>query len=334
MDYSQIIADLKNKKYSPVYFFEGEEPFFMDRISDFILENVLTEDEKGFNQSILYGKDLSLDSIMTAAKRFPMMAERQVVVIREAQNIKNIEDLSHYVEKPMRSTILVFNYKYKTIDKRKKLYKALQKNGVYLESKPLYENKIPAWISEYLKEKNLGIDPRAAQMITDFVGSDLQRIVNELEKVTISLVPGTSIMPEDVEKNIGISKEFNTFELQNALGNKDILKSNRIINYFIDNEKLHPLTVIIGMLVTYFRKLLIYHSIENKNDRTAVAQKLGVNPFFINDYSSAARNYSLDKAVLIISMMREYDLRSKGARGGTTSNGDLLRELVFKILHL
>ena len=334
MDFNQIIGDLKNKNYSPVYFFEGEEPFFMDQISDYILENVLTEDERGFNQTILYGKDLSLDSIMTAAKRFPMMAERQVVVIREAQNIKNIEDLAPYVEKPMRSTILVFNYKYKTIDKRKKLYKALQKNGVYLESKPLYENKVPAWISEYLKEKSLGIDPRAAQMITDFVGSDLQRIVNELEKVTISLVPGTSIMPEDVEKNIGISKEFNTFELQNALGNKDILKSNRIINYFIDNEKLHPLTVIIGMLVTYFRKLLIYHSIENKNDRTAVAQKLGVNPFFINDYASAARNYSLDKAVLIISMMREYDLRSKGARGGTTSNGDLLKELVFKILHL
>ena len=334
MDYIQIIADLTNKIYSPVYFFEGEEPFFMDRISDFILENVLTEDEKGFNQTILYGKDLSLDSIMTAAKRFPMMAERQVVVIREAQNIKNIEDLAPYVEKPMRSTILVFNYKYKTIDKRKKLYKALQKNGVYLESKPLYENQVPAWISKYLKEKNLGIDPRAAQMITDFVGSDLQRIVNELEKVTISLVPGTSIMPDDVEKNIGISKEFNTFELQNALGNKDILKSNRIINYFIDNEKLHPLTVIIGMLVTYFRKLLIYHSIENKSDRTIVSQKLGVNPFFINDYANAARNYSLDKAVLIISMMREYDLRSKGARGGTTSNGDLLKELVFKILHI
>ena len=334
MDYSQIIADLNNKIYSPVYFFEGEEPFFMDRISDFILEKVLTEDEKGFNQTILYGKDLSLDSIMTAAKRFPMMAERQVVVIREAQNIKNIEDLAPYVEKPMRSTILVFNYKYKTIDKRKKLYKALQKNGVYLESKPLYENQVPAWISKYLKEKNLGIDPRAAQMITDFVGSDLQRIVNELEKVTISLVPGTSIMPDDVEKNIGISKEFNTFELQNALGNKDILKSNRIINYFIDNEKLHPLTVIIGMLVTYFRKLLIYHSIENKSDRSVVSQKLGVNPFFINDYANAARNYSLDKAVLIISMMREYDLRSKGARGGTTSNGDLLKELVFKILHL
>ena len=334
MDYSQIIADLRNKNYSPVYFLEGEEPFFMDRISDYILENVLTEDEKGFNQTILYGKDLSIDSIMTAAKRFPMMSERQVVVIREAQNIKNIEDLASYCEKPMRSTILVFNYKYKTIDKRKKLYKAIQKNGIYLESKPLYENQVPAWISKYLKEKNLGIDPRAAQMITDFVGSDLQRIVNELEKVTISLIPGTSIMPDDVEKNIGISKEFNTFELQNALGNKDILKSNRIINYFIDNEKLHPLTVIIGMLVNYFRKILIYHAIENKSDRSVVAQKLGVNPFFINDYASAAKNYNLDKVITIISMMREYDLRSKGGRGGSTGNGDLLRELVFKILHI
>ncbi|MCX6237800.1 MAG: DNA polymerase III subunit delta [Bacteroidia bacterium] len=334
MDYIQIIADLKMKEYSPVYFLEGEEPYFMDRISDFILENVLTEEEKGFNQTILYGKDLSIDSIMTAAKRFPMMADRQVVVIREAQNIKNIEDLAIYVENPMQSTILVFNYKYKSIDKRKKLYKALQKNGIYFESKSLYDNKVPAWISEYLKEKNLGIDPRAAQMITDFVGSDLQRIVNELEKVTISLVPGTSIMPEDVEKNIGISKDYNVFELQKALGNKDILKSNRIINYFIDNEKQNPLTLIIGNLVTFFRKILIYHSIENKNDRALVVQKLGVNPFFINDYINAASKYSLDKAIHIISMMREYDLRSKGARGGSTGNGDLLRELVYKILHI
>jgi len=334
MDYNQIIADLKAKNYSPVYFLEGEEPYFMDQISDFILENVLTEDEKGFNQSILYGKDLSIDAILTTAKRYPMMAERQVVVIREAQNIKNIEDLVSYVEKPLTSTILVINYKYKTIDKRKKLYKAISKNGVYLESKPLYDNQVPAWITKYLKEKNLGIDPRAAQLIADFIGSDLQRIVNELEKVTISLVPGTSIMPDDVEKNIGISKEFNTFELQNALGNKDILKSNRIINYFIDNEKMHPLTVIIGMLANYYRKVLVYHSIENKSDRNLVAQKLGVNPFFINDYANAAKNYSLDKAIAIISMMREYDLRSKGARGGSTANGDLLREMVFKILHL
>ena len=334
MDYNQIISDLKEKKYAPIYFLEGEEPYFMDQISQFILDNVLTEEEKGFNQSILYGKDLSIDSIMTASKRFPMMSERQVVVIREAQNIRNIEDLATYVENPMRSTLLVINYKYKTIDKRKRLYKALQKNGTYFESKPLYESNIPGWITKYLKEKNLGIDPRAAQMITDFVGNDLQRIVNELEKVTISMVPGTSIMPEDVERNIGISKEFNMFEFQKALGNKDILKSNLIINYFIDNEKQNPLPVLMGMLVGFFRKILVYHTIEIKSDRNLMAQKLGVNPFFINDYVSAGRNYSLDKSINIISMMREYDLRSKGARGGSTENGELLRELVFKILHI
>ena len=334
MDFNQIIGNLRNKTYAPVYFLEGEEPYFMDQISHFILENVLSEEEKGFNQTILYGKDLTIDAIMTYAKRFPMMAERQVVVIREAQNIRNIEELAAYVENPMRSTILVINYKYKTIDKRKKLYKAIQKNGAYMESKHLYDNQLPAWISKYLKEKNLGIDPRAAQMITDFIGSDLQRIVNELDKVTISMVPGTSIMPEDVEKNIGISKDFNFFELQKALGNKDILKSNQIINYFIDNEKQNSLTAIIGNLVTYFRKILVYHTIENKSDRNLIAQKLGINPYFTNDYITAGRNYNLDKAISIISMMREYDLRSKGARGGNTPNGDLLRELAFKILHI
>ena len=334
MDYAQIIAELKNKDYKPIYFLEGEEPYYLDLISDYILENVLSEDEKGFNQSILYGKDLSIDAIMTTAKRFPMMAQRQVVVIREAQNIRNIEDLAAYVEKPLKSTILVIAHKYKTIDKRKRLYKAVVKNGVYFESKHLYDNQIPAWISKYLKSRNLGIDPRAAQMIADFIGIDLQRIVNELEKVCISLVPGTSIMPEDIERNIGISKEFNIFELQNALGNRDILKSNRIINFFIDNEKNHPLTVILGNLLNYFRKLLVYHSIENKSDRTLVAQKLGVNPFFINDYVNASKNYSLDKSIKIIAFMREYDLRSKGGRGGSASNGDLLRELTFKILHI
>ena len=334
MDYTQIISDIKNKVYSPIYFLEGGEPYFLDLISDYVLENVLSEDEKGFNQSILYGKDLSIDAIMTTAKRFPMMAERQVVVIREAQNIRNIEDLATYAEKPMKSTILVINHKYKTIDKRKRLYKAILKNGVYFESKPLYDNQIPAWISKYLKGKNLGIDPRAAQMIADFIGSDLQRIVNDLEKVCISLVPGTSIMPDDVERNIGISKEFNIFELQNALGNRDILKANRIINFFIDNDKNNPLTVILGNLLNYFRKLLVYHSIENKSDRSSVAQKLGVNPFFINDYVNASKNYNLDKAIKIIAIMRECDLRSKGARGGSTTNGDILRELTFKILHI
>jgi DNA polymerase III subunit delta len=334
MDFNQIMNDLKNRKFAPVYFLEGEEPYFLDQISDYVLENVLTEDEKGFNQTILYGKDLTIDSIMTAARRFPMMAEKQVVVIREAQNIKNIEEITSYVEKPLISTILVINYKYKNLDKRKKLFKAIQKHGIYFESKQLYDNQIPIWITKYLQSKNYGIDLRTAQLIADFIGSDLQRIVNELEKVTISLVPGTSIMPQDVEKNIGISKDFNSFELQVALGKKDVLKSNRIINYFIDNEKMHPFPLVIGILTNFFRKLLLYHSLENKSNTAYLAQKIGVTPFFLNDYIAAARNFNLDKVVVIISMMREYDLRSKGARGGSTDNGELLRELIYKILHL
>jgi DNA polymerase-3 subunit delta len=301
MDFNQIISDLKNRKYYPVYFLEGDEPFFIDRISDYILENILSDSEKDFNQTILYGKDLSIDSILTSVKRFPMMAEHQVVLIREAQNIKNIEELASYIEKPLISTILVFNYKYKTLDKRKKLYKAVLKNGIYFESKPIYDNQIPGWITKFLQAKNYGIDPKAAQLIADYVGSDLQRIVNDLEKVIISLVPGTTIMPQDIEKNIGISKEFNSFELQSALGKKDILKSNRIINYFIQNEKVHPLPAIIGALVNFFRKLLLYHSFENKSNTSEIAKTLGVNPFFLNDYSLAAKSYSLDKVVLIIS---------------------------------
>lgn len=334
MDFNQIMKDLKNKKIAPVYFLEGEEPYFIDQISDYISENVLTEDEKGFNQTILYGKDLTIDTILTSVRRFPMMSEKQVVVIKEAQNIKNLEEIAPYIERPLMSTILVIGYKYKNIDKRKKLYKAVQKSGVFFESKPLYDNQIPIWITKYLQAKNYGIDHRAAQLIADYIGSDLKRIVNELEKVTISLVPGTSIMPQDVEKNIGISKDFNSFELQNALGKKDVLKSNRIINYFIDNEKMHPFPLIIGMLTNFFRKLLLYHSVENKSNTVHMAQKIGVTPFFLNDYTTAARNYNLDKVIAIISTIREYDLRLKGARGGNTGNSELLRELIYKILHI
>jgi DNA polymerase-3 subunit delta len=334
MDFQKILSDLKDKKYSTVYFLEGEEPYYIDLISDYILENVLTESEKSFNQTLLYGKEITIDTILTAARRYPMMAERQVVVVREAQNIRDIDELASYVEKPAPSTLLVLCHKYKTIDKRKKLYKAVQKNGVYLESKPLYENQVPNWIIGYLKTQQLGIEPKAVQMITDHVGNNLQRIVNELDKVIFSAIPGTSITVDDVEKNIGISKEYNAFEFQKALGSKDLYKANRIVNYLIENEKSTPMNMITGILISYFRKILTYHSIENKGNQGEVAQKLGVSPFFINDYLTAGRNYPLQKAVLAISLLREYDLRSKGARGGTTENGELLRELTYKILHL
>lgn len=334
MDYPKILSDLKSNKFGTVYFLEGEEPYYIDVVSDYILENVLTESEKSFNQTLLYGKDITMDTIMTAARRYPMMAERQVVVIREAQNIRDIEELVSYVEKPAPTTLLVICYKYKTLDKRKKLYKAIQKHGVYLESKPLYENQVAGWIVDYLKTKQLGIEHKAVQMITDHVGNNLQRIVNELDKVIFSAIPGTSITVDDVEKNIGISKEYNAFEFQKALGAKDLYKTNRILNYMIHNEKSLPMTMVVGILVSYFRKILTYYSIENKSNQGEVAQKLGVSPFFLNDYLTAARNYPLQKAILAISLLREYDLRSKGARGGTTENGELLRELTYKILHL
>ena len=334
MEFQNILADLKNKSYSTVYFLEGEEPYYIDLISDYILEHVLTEGEKSFNQTLLYGKDITLDTILTAARRYPMMSEKQVVVVREAQNIRDIDELASYVEKPAPSTLLVLCYKYKTIDKRKKLYKAIQKNGVYMESKPLYEYKIPEWTINYLKTKQLGIEHKAVQMITDHIGNNLQRIVNELDKVIYSAVPGTSITVDDVEKNIGISKEYNAFEFQKALGQKDIYNTNRIINYFIENEKSNPIQMLVSILVSYFRKILTYHTIENKGNESEVAQKLGVSPFFVKDYLTAGRNYPLQKAVLVLSLLREYDLRSKGARGGTSENGELLRELTYKILHI
>jgi DNA polymerase-3 subunit delta len=333
MDFNKILSDLKNKDYYPVYLLEGEEPYFIDRISDYITANVLTEAEKGFNQTILYGKDTDIDTIISAARRFPMMSSRQVIVVREAQNLRNIEELVHYAENPLSSTLLVLNYKYKKLDKRKKLYKAVNKNGAYFEAKPLYENQIPAWINKYLKAQNFGIEPRAVQMISDHVGNNLKRIVNELEKVTISIPPGMSITTADVERNIGISKDFNTFELQTALGNKDVLKANRIVNYIAANPKMSPLPVVFGVLLSFFRKILIYHSSSEKTNKMAIARALGVNPYFMNDYIVAARNYNRMKAANAISLLREYDMRSKGARGGSTDNGDLLREMVFKLIH-
>lgn len=333
MDFNKILSDLKNKQYNPVYLLEGEEPYFIDRISDYITKNVLTEAEKGFNQTILYGKDTDIDTIISAARRFPMMSTYQVVVVREAQTLRNIEELVHYVENPLPSTLLVLNYKYKKVDKRKKLYKAINKSGVYFDAKPLYESQIPAWINKYLKAHNYGIEPRAVQMIADHVGNNLKRIVNELEKVIISIPPGMSITPDDVERNIGISKEFNTFELQTAIGNKDVLKANRIAKYIGDNQRMNPLPVVFGVLLSFFRKILVYHSSTDKTNKSAIARALGVNPYFMNDYIVAARNYNRAKAVNAISLLREYDMRSKGARGGSVASGDLLLEMVYKLIH-
>lgn len=333
MTFEKILSELKNKKYHPVYFLAGEESYFIDQISDYIAENVLSEAEKSFNQVVLYGKDIDAAAVINAAKRFPMMASHQVVIIREAQNIKNIDDLIYYVEKPLSSTILVINYKYKSLDKRKKLYLSIQQNGVYFDSKKLYDDKVPGWITSYLSEKGLTIDPGSCMLLLEFLGNDLGKIANELNKLIITLPEREKrINSNHIEKNVGISKDYNNFELNKALGQKNVLKANRIVNYFARNQKDNPMVLTISMLYSFFNKVMIYHFLKDKSRKNAAAE-LKVNPFFVVDYEIAARSYKPAKVFQIIGLLREYDLRSKGYKNVSTDNGELLKELIFKILH-
>ncbi len=332
MTYQEILKELKNKIYKPIYFLFGEESYFIDKITDYIADNVLNEGEKSFNQIILYGKDSQIEDIINNAKRFPMMANHQVLIVKEAQNLKNIEKLAFYAEQPLTSTILVINYKYKKLDKRTKLYKILNKTAVLFESKKLYENKIPSWINNYLTEKKYSITPVSSQLLTDFLGTDLSKIANELNKLIISLPEGTKITPEHIEKNIGISKDFNNFELQNALTNRNVLKANRIIQHFARNPKDNPIILTIITLASFFTKILTYHFLKDKN-KNNVASVLKINPYFVKDYIKAAQVYNTRKTVAIISLLREYDMKAKGYNNVSTNHEDLLKELIFKILH-
>ncbi len=332
MTYEEIIGNLQKKIYHPIYFLMGEETYFIDKISDYITDNVLTDAEKGFNQTVLYGKDIEPDAIMANARRFPMMSNYQVIIVREAQNIKKIEDLEPYAKNPLNSTILVINYKYKTLDKRKTFAKLIEQKGVLFESKKIYENQLPTWISSYLKTQHYTITPQAAAMISEYLGADLSKVANELDKLIISLPQGTQITPDHVEKNIGISKEFNVYELQNALGERDLLKTNRIINYFGANPASSPVPVVISSLFSYFTKILTYHFLEDKSQNN-VASVLQVHPFFVKTYLVAAKNYNIKKLVEVISILREYDMRSKGFGNNAASPADLQREMVYRILH-
>lgn len=333
MDFEKLIGELKQKKYAPIYFLMGDEPYFIDEITTYIADNVLNEAERTFNQLVLYGKDIDAIGIIDASRRFPMMANYQVIIVKEAQNIKNIEELIHYSEKPLKSTILVINYKYKTLDKRKKLYNSIDKNGIVFNSDKLYEDKIPAWITKYLAQKGLAVSPEAAALITEFLGNDLGKIVNELDKLIIALAnKSIRITPDIVEKNIGISKEYNNFELNKALVAKNILKANQIIKYFAQNPKDNPLVVTISSLFGFFTKVFTYHFLKDKS-RGAVAGALKINPYFVNEYEVAAKRFSPAKLVEIISALRDCDVKSKGVGNSSTNDEDLLKELIFKILH-
>lgn len=325
---------MKKREFKPVYMLTGDEPYYIDRIADYAEQNILTEDEQAFNLTVVYGKDTTLRDIILAAKRFPMMSEYQVIIVKEAQNIKDFDDLQFYLQQPQPSTILVFCYKYGKLDGRKKSTSVIAEKGVLFTSSKIYDNEVPAWVTRYVTANGLNIDIKSANLLADFLGTDLTRIAHEIDKLKIVLKSqnSTDITPDVIERNIGISKEFNEFELTKALGTRDVLKANRIVEYFCKNINEHPNVKTLSAVFNYFAKLLLYHSLKDKS-QMAVAKELSINPFFVKEYADAARNYPSGKVVQIISDIRTADARSKGFGNGTTPQGEILKELIFRILH-
>lgn len=329
----KIVNDIKAGNIKPIYFLMGEEPYYIDKLSDYIEQNVLSEEERGFNQTVLYGRDVSIEDVVSTAKRYPMMAERQVVIVKEAQDLsRTIDKLESYVENPLSSTVLVFCYKYKTLDKRKKMTKTLEKTGVLYESKKLYENQVGDWIKRVLSGKGYSIEPKANAMLVEFIGNDLSKINNELEKLQIILPKNSIITAGHIEENIGFSKDFNVFELQNAIGSKNQLKAYQIAQYFADNPKDNPMVVTTGLVFTFFVKLLKYHGLKDRNPKN-VASVLSVSPYFLKDYDLALKNYPMKKVSQIVSSLRDIDVKSKGVGANALPQSDLLKEMLYKIFN-
>lgn len=332
--YEEIVRNLRNKVYAPVYFLMGEEDYYIDRISDYIIDTVLTDTEKEFNLTVLYGSDTDIATIINAAKRYPMMSKYQVVAVREAQALRNLDELVYYLQKPLESTILVMCYKHGALDRRKKLVAELEKVGVLFESKKLKDAHLPGFITSYLKRKQVEIEPKASEMMAEFVGTDLNRMAGELEKLVITLPAGQRrITPEQIERNIGISKDYNNFELRNALIEKDVLKANRIIKYFEENPKNNPLQVTLAVLFNFFANLMLVYYAPDKSDR-GIAAHLGLrSPWQAKDYENAMKRYTGVKVMQIVGAIRQCDAKSKGVGNSSVSDGELLRELVYFILH-
>ena len=340
MKFEEILGNLKKKIYHPVYFLNGDEPYFIDQLSDYIEENLLSESEKEFNQTIVYGRELDLLTLISYARRYPMMSNYQVIIVKEAQDMKTLinkqkdekDPFAEYLIKPTSTTLLVFCFKYSKIDKRTKIFKALEKSAVLFESDKIYDDQLPAWIGKYAQSHGLKINPKAIQMIAENLGNDLTKITNELVKLKLNLKPGQEISPEMVEENIGVSKEFNIFELQKAIGNRNVLKAFRITDYFSANPKNNPMILTIPQLYSYFMKVLTYHQLEDRSPNNA-ASILGINKYFLGDYIKAAKEFSPVLCIRNISFISDYDLRSKGINNPSTDDGALLKELVYKILH-
>lgn len=332
--FNAIRNDILQRRFKPVYLFMGEESYFIDVLTDLLSDTVLTETEKDFNMLTFYGVDADVNLIIASARRFPMMAKYQLVIVKEAQNLDKFELLDLYAKNPMPSTILVINYKHGSIDKRKAVVKSILKIGEVFESKKLYENQIPAFIQSWLKEKEIGIDEKSAQMLTDFVGNDISKLIPQLQKLEVSLPEGQRrITSELIEKNVGISKDYNNFELQKAIITKNVVAANRIVDYFDKNPKENPMMATIAILFNYFSNLLECFWLPNKDEQSVMNALNMRSAFFVRDYMIGLKNYSAQKVMQIISDLRTFDARSKGVDNISASQGYLLRELIYRIMH-
>lgn len=334
----KIWSDLKTRKFATVYFLQGEESFYIDLISNYIEANALSESEKGFNQVILYGKDVTMASILTHARRFPMMAERQVVIVKEAQDIQDLNKeiggklLLDYLTKQVPSTILVFCHKHKSLDKRRELGKKIDQYAVVLNTKKMYDNQLPEFVYEYIKEKKVQVDDRAVQVLCEYVGNDLHRLANEIDKLIISLPSGGAISVEQVMNQVGVSKEYNIFELQKAILQRDSLLANKIVNYFESNTKKNPMIPVVAFLYSFFSKLLMASQVADKSEK-GLASELKVSPYAVRDYTLALRQYSQLKIIDNIAALKDADLKLKGVNTGAADEGQIFRELVWRIMN-
>ena len=330
---AKIIKDISGGNIKPIYFLMGEEPYYIDKLTEFIESNILSEDERAFNQQVLYGRDVSIEDVISAAKRYPMMADRQVIIVREAQELsRSIDELESYVKNIQPTTVLVIAYKYKSLDKRKSLTKLIEKEGLLFESKKLYENHVGTWISRVLQGKGYHIEPKATAMLVEFLGTDLSRINNELEKLQIILPKGTTFTPAHIEENIGFSKDFNVFEFRKAIGERNQLQAYRIADHFAQNKKEYPMILTTGMVFSFFSSLLQYHGLKDKSPGN-VAKVLKVNPYFLKDYDLALKNFPMKKISAIVSTLRDIDVKSKGVGANQLHETDLLKEMLAKIFN-
>ena len=337
-EYNEIIKDLQKGTYAPVYFLQGEESFFIDNIIRYIEQSALDDTQKSFNQYVLYGKEIGFTDVLNVARKYPMMGERQVVLVKEAQEMKDWKReeaqnlLIPYLENPLPSTVLVFGYKYKTLDRRTRLCKVFEKHAVFLNSKKIYDDKVPSWVASYAKATGVGITDKAIMILTENIGNNLQRLANEIDKLKLNVTDGRQIDEHAVQKFVGINKDYNTFELQKALALKDEVKAHRIVNYFAANPSANPLVLLIANLYSFYSRLLILHD-QGARDKNTVAGAIGINPYFAGEYLQAIRNYPEPVVIRNLSVIHQADLQSKGIGYATMREGDILRELIFKLMH-